>query len=171
MYFHMAITSYLFELQRWSRYENDSFFYELFEKQHRVTPKRNKSNKNNTWDHACLSWPNVPKPILCIRLQSSSRSTSSIIYALKINKLSQYLNFVVIRFLIWPLKKIFLRGGFSCILGILRAYFEPKIAKIPSNIYMWVLTQIKFLYWKSIDFYLFFRKTLKNMFWTQLLYL
>ena len=57
-YFHMTITFFLFELRRWSRYENDSIFHEDFEKQHRVTPKRNKSN---TLDQACLAWPKLPK--------------------------------------------------------------------------------------------------------------
>ena len=59
--FQMDITFFLFEVQRWLRYEKYSFFIELFEKQHRVTPKRNKRNKSNTLDQACLAWPKLPK--------------------------------------------------------------------------------------------------------------
>ena len=41
---------FLFELQKWLRYENDSIFHEDLQKQHRVTSKRNKRNKSNTLD-------------------------------------------------------------------------------------------------------------------------
>ena len=39
----------------WPRYEKGTIFHELFEKQHRVTPKRNKSNKRNTWSYTLKS--------------------------------------------------------------------------------------------------------------------
>ena len=43
------ITFFLFGLWTWPRYGKDSIFHELFKKQHRGTPKRNKSNKRNSW--------------------------------------------------------------------------------------------------------------------------
>ena len=49
MYFHMTITFFLFAVQTWPTYEKYSIFHEDSKKQHRVTPKRNKSNKRNTW--------------------------------------------------------------------------------------------------------------------------
>ena len=55
--FHMAITFFLFEVQRWLRYEKDSIFIELSKKQHRVTPKRNKRNKSNILDFTRVTWP------------------------------------------------------------------------------------------------------------------
>ena len=60
------------------------------------------------------------------RLQSSFRGTFSTLYALKINKLSSYVNFVVITFLIWLFKKNFFKCDFSRILAVLSAFFGSK---------------------------------------------
>ena len=47
--FQSTITFFLFGLWMWPRYGKDSIFHELFKKHHHGTPKRNKSNKNNSW--------------------------------------------------------------------------------------------------------------------------
>ena len=44
------ITFFLSELQVWPRYEKYSIFHELFEKQHRVTPKRKKKATKATFE-------------------------------------------------------------------------------------------------------------------------
>ena len=59
MYFHMTITFFLFEVQTWPTYENYSIFHGDSKKQHRVTPKRNLRNKNNTLSQASLDWTNI----------------------------------------------------------------------------------------------------------------
>ena len=67
--FQNVVTFFLLELRRWPRYGKDSILHELSEKQHRVTQKSNKSNKNNMWRFGVRStlkrgWGVRPKNML-----------------------------------------------------------------------------------------------------------
>ena len=103
-------------------------FFVNFSKNNIVVPQ-NATNATKATLEISRDWIGriSAKSRLRIRLQSSFRSTSSIIYTLKIGKLSQYLNFVETRFSIKCLKKIFFIHDFWWILGFQRLVLGPKI--------------------------------------------
>ena len=154
--FQMAITFLLFEVQRWLRYEKDSIFIELSEKQHRVTPKRNKRNKSNTLDCTRVTWPKSWKTKvvhsftkliwdgfqqgICIE-NPSNRSISK---------------FSSDGFSNRRLEKKFFNIEFWWILAILKACFWPKMAYFAWKFSFRILSKLHFFYWEKMCFGLLF---------------
>ena len=126
---------FLFEVQTWPTYEKYSIFHGDSKKQHRVTPKRNKCNKNNTLSQASLDWPNISKIEVVYSFTKLVQEHFRHHIYIENQQTKSISKFCSIYFFDMTLQNCFSKVVFLWIFAFLKAFWGQKWPKLHQNVF------------------------------------